>query len=224
MVGPGPNGETPNWATNMQTWTQTRKQAVDSTLNTVMDGKFGGPDGFGSLDAALIEFGVSEKRPIVLFQPPNYNPNVPVQTSMVTGGNAFVNVYDSWFTRSDKEELLGHEMAHYWDFAHNDKLDQEMKGWINWGTEATDYGTFSDDEDFAEAVTVYFWNNYKNEGKNREWTDDDWAGLNNYSWTSGPDQLMLDASTNQPSQTGTIPVYDRYDWLECKFTNNNCKP
>jgi len=237
MVGPGPNGETPSWTPDIQTWTQTNKQAADSTLNTIMNGKFGGSDGFGNLNAALVKFGVSEDRPIVLFQRPNYSPDVPLNTATIDG-NAFINVFDSWFTQSDKEALLGHEMTHYWDITtHNDVLDQDMKNWINWGNTATKYGTHSDDEDLAEAVTVYFWNNYRGgEGTTREWTDDAWAGLalaNQPQYGGrGKDGLVLAPNyTSFPlednqrlAKTGTQRVYDRYDWLECEFSNSDCKP
>jgi hypothetical protein len=101
-----------------------------------------------------------------------------------------------------------------------------MLGWKNWGVAATVYGAncgcaVQDKEDFAEAVMVYF---YPNLDEDRLWTDDIGAVFTWYPWLTGPDQLMLDEDTLQPSQTGTVQVYDRYDWLECRFTGNCLKP
>ncbi len=196
--------------------------------------KFGGSDGFGNLDTALTEFRVSEKRPIVLVQQPNSNPNKPAAVAFLPScGNAFVRIYNSWFNEPEKEMLLGHEMAHYWDIAQNDTLGQEMTKWVNWGDTAKDYGTRSDREDFAGAVEVYFW---PQGDENREWTDDDWAGLalaNDPAYGGrGKDGLRLAPNyqsfplndNNRLSATGTGRVYDRYDYLECKFSGTDCKP
>jgi len=72
LVGPGPSGQTLPDQADMQTWTEDRKQQIDQTLHAVMRDKFGGPNGFGSLEVALVEFNISKSRPIVLIQQPNY--------------------------------------------------------------------------------------------------------------------------------------------------------
>jgi hypothetical protein len=95
------------------------------------------------------------------------NPNVPASC-----GRPNLTIFDQWTTLNSplQEALLGHEMAHYWDQVNGYDLTREMRGWKNWGDTATDRGTATDGEDIAEAVKVYFWNQY-DEG--RLWTDDD---------------------------------------------------
>ena len=91
---------------------------------------------------------------------------------------------------------------------------------MNWGIPAKDYGNASLGNDFATAIQVYFHFAPPDEEPDREWTDDDGAGrirAQNDFGATGPDQLKLDATTMQPSATGTIPVKDRYDFLQCKF-------
>jgi len=218
FVDPPSGGQHPTHP-QAQTWSSSDKQTVEPALTDVINNKFGGPTGFGGLNTTLTEFGVSANNPIRLFrEPAGGNPNVAASAARPD-----VTVFNHWFSCGSplQEALLGHEMTHYWDQAYGYALTTEMKSWVNWGDTATDRGSHTNLEDIAEAVRVYFWNQY-DEG--HEWTDDDWAGLNNYPWTSGPDQLMLDATTHQPSQTGTIQVYDRYDWLECRFTGNCLKP
>jgi len=117
---------------------------------------------------------------------------------------------------------MGHEMTHYWNDAHGHGLEAEMVGWINWGDTATDYGSTNNSEDLAEAVRLYFWPQYDaNEVPPRLWTDDMGAGLAMATdprfGGRGRDGLMLDFATWEPSATGTIPVRDRYDWLQKKF-------
>lgn len=93
-----------------------------------------------------------------------------------------------------------------------------MRDWINWGTTATGYGIGNPREEFAEAVVVYF---LEDRDEDREWTDDWSAGFRRAQrdfGATGPDQLMLDANTQQPSATGTIQVQDRYDFLQLQFT------
>ncbi|MCP4539892.1 MAG: hypothetical protein GY832_22360 [Chloroflexi bacterium] len=207
-----------------QTWSDKEKRLVLNALNTVVEDKFGGLDGFGDPGVALSELGVSVSNPIRLFREPvsSYGDEVAADSARPN-----ITVFDHWFTLGTfrQRATLGHEMTHYWDHAHGYELRTQMLNWITreWGEEATGYAadSGSDGEDLAEAVKIYFWNQYD---ENRAWTDDWGRGLDRYPWTSGADQLMLDASTNQPSQTGTIQVYDRYDWLQCRFTGNCLKP
>lgn len=230
FVDPLPGGTHPVWS-QAQTWSNTDKQIVEPALTDVIVSQFGGSIGFGSMTQALTEFGVSTNNPIRVFRTPTPAPDRARAT------NPDILVYQGWIDLSGDPILqrasLGHEMAHYWDQEYGHGLTTEMKGWINWGKTATDRGTHTQYEDIAEAVRVYFWNQY-DEG--REWTDDDWAGLALANLPQyggrGKDGLRLASNyTSFPlddnrrlSATGTQRVYDRYDWLECKFTNIECKP
>ena len=223
FVDPPSGGQHPTHP-QAQTWSSNDKQTVEPVLTDVINNKFGGPTGFGGLNTVLTEFGVSANNPIRLFRKPiGSNPYAAASV-----GRPNVTIFDHWFSggSSLQEALLGHEMAHYWDQSYGYALTTEMGGWINWGTTATDRGSHAPVEDIAEAVRVYFWNQY-DEG--REWTDDIEAGLAlaNDARYGGrgrdglrldPGQLQLPTDQRQPSATGTIQVQDRYDWLEMKFT------
>ena len=119
-------------------------------------------------------------------------------------------------------------MAHYWDAAQDGTPSAGMQDWINWGKPATPRGVADGDEDFPEALRLYFWPQYDNDHR-LLWTDDmgsglDLANLSEYGgrgqdglWLT-PDQLRLRIESRWPSKAGTIPVKDRYDFLEWTFT------
>jgi len=219
-----------------QTWTSTDKQMLEPALTDVIDSNFGGPAGFGSLNAALAQFGVSPASPIRVFREPVSSADPDARAG---AANPDLIVWQSWVDLGGdptlQRAILTHEMTHYWDQEHSDGLTAEMKGWINWGVEATDRGTHTQYEDIAEAVRIYFWPDYYEE---RLWTDDvivtgagvmkqgvDASGtrygatFRQYGWLTGSDQLKLDTS-GTPSKTGAVQACDRYDYLECKFTGN----
>jgi hypothetical protein len=214
-------------------WKEEEKQIVKAALSDTINNKFGGSTGFGSLDAALAEFGVSVNNPIKLERESVYSSRNPY--AVASARRPYITVYDYWFDVGSpvQETSLCHEVAHFWDQAHNDVLSTEMKSWINWGDTASDWGSYDSQEDLAEAVRVYFWPQY-DEG--RLWTDDEMitndgmivqgivadgtregGTFKQYDWLTGSDQLMLDEN-GVPSKTGTIQVQDRYDWLQMKFT------
>jgi len=229
FVGPTAGNQLAEYP-NALTWTANDKQVVERALTDVISNKFGGPRGFGSLAGALTAFGVSARDPIVLVRERvcNVGPDVPAAECRpyLYVYDHFFDVINAWPGEPVGEATLTHEMAHYWDKAQGNTLRTEMQQWINWGKTATHYAEGKGaGEDFAEAVRMYFWAPVLprlEEG--REWTDDDWAGRNNYPWTTGPDQLMmtedqlqLPVGDRRPSRDGTIQVQDRYDWLQMKF-------
>jgi hypothetical protein len=230
FVGPTAGNQLPEYPEAV-TWDPAERQVVEVALTDAVNNKFGGPAGFGSLDAALTEFGVSTDNPIVLVRRPE-EPGVPNATAAAC--KPYVYVYNPYFGRTPDAQAstCSHEMAHYWDDAHNRELNREMKDWINWGDTATAPAT-NDREDLAYAVQTYFW---PQEDKNREWTDDMGAGLvlaNDPAYGGrGLDGLRLAPNyrdfpvddNRRLSATGTEQVYDRYDYLECRFTGSCLKP
>jgi len=229
FVGPTAGHSLPEYPPAI-TWTTTDIQVVEPVLTTVIDDKFGGSKGFGSLNAALTEFGVSTDNPIVLVRRVE-DPANPGSGSPAAACKPYVYVHDAFFTCSQdwQHATLGHEMAHYWDGEHGWGLQNEMREWINWGDTATDYRPNVAKEDFAEAVKVYFWNQYD---QGREWTDDMETGLalsNDPQYgVGGRDGLRLAPdyesfplnSLRRLSGVGTKRVKDRDDYLEWKFTGS----
>ena len=201
-------------------WTSDEMSIVGTTFTDVIVNSYGSQTGFGSWSMALTQFGVSTSSPIQLIRETE---SAPGDTdTRARADRPYIRVYDPWFIMGAdvRRSNMVHEMAHYWDQANDHRLSSGMKSWVNWGQTAKDWGTRNDLEDWASAVEVYFWFERPIE-EGREWTDDNGAGLiramNDYGAT-GPDQLMLDATTLQASATGTIPVQDRYDFLQWKFT------
>ncbi len=210
-----------------QTWTSADRQMLESALTDVIDSNFGGPASFGSLNAALAQFGVSSTSPIRVFREAVSSTGPDARAGVA---NPDLIVWQSWFDLGGdptlQRALLTHEMAHYWDQEHGNALATEMGNWINWGDTATHYAsTNPTSEDLPEAVRLYFYPQY-DEG--REWTDDMGRGLDmaNDPRYGGrgrdglkldPGQLELPVNQRLPSADGTIQVQDRYDWLQMKF-------
>lgn len=204
------------------TWTDNDKDTVRTAMTEAVDNKYGGPDGFGGGAATVwAKFGVTPNNPIILVREADGGNSHMIAT------RPWIHVYNPFFTEASilQAANMTHELAHYWDQESDYGITKEMKGtdgkkgWVNWGATATDYGASSDIEDFPEAVRIYFyWNDYV---EPRKWTDDKGLGFTDVAakfGATGPDQLMLDATTMQPSATGTIQVQDRYDFVQWKLT------
>ncbi len=206
-------------------------------LTEVINNYFGTSNGFGDKDKALAAFGVSANTPIVLIRQPIGPSGSGSQAAMSVAGSAsYIKVFNDWFGADEinKKATLGHELAHYWDYAQGNTLDADMQSWINWGDTATEYArTRYDVDDLADAVYVYFWNDY-DEGY--LWTDDikkgktlaelpEWGGRGRDGLRLKPNYADFSlVGTDRLDANGTDRVYDRYDWLECKFANRDCKP
>jgi hypothetical protein len=213
------------------TWSSNDKQKIETDLTDAIENVFGGTGspnanppigvGFGSLPATLTNLGVSEQNPIIVVRRVN-EPNDPGSGSPAAAFKPWVYVHNAYFSSDAgwQKRSLVHEIAHYWDDANGQGLSKDMSQWINWGDTPTDYQTGNPREVFAETTTVYFLSQYRD--KTREWTDDFGAGfdLAKRNGATGPDQLMLDMNTKQPSATGTEEAKDRYDFLQWKFTGN----
>lgn len=232
FIGPTAGNKLPEYPEAMA-WDAAERQVVETIMTDAINGKYAGPTGFGSLGTALAEFGVSTDTPVVIVR--KAAGSTPREAAACC--RPYVYVYDKFFDFNGdpviQTMMVTHEMAHYWDHAHNDELNKEMREWINWGETAASGVSDRPNEDFAETVRIYFW---QHDDQNREWTDDIGAGLtlaNDPQYgVGGADGLRL-ASNYQDfplddnrrlSGSGTERVYDRYDWLECRFTKTDCKP
>jgi hypothetical protein len=200
--------------------------------------------GFGSLSKVLGELDFSTENPLMLVRE-SAHPTGSAVTAAVAC-RRYIVLYDYYFDRHpweyegkkaeiktyDQESFLGHELAHRWDEVRG---GNEMSLWINWGETATERGTVNTKEDFAEAVRLYLWRRW-DETQNRTWTDDLGEGLvlaNKPKYGGrGKDGLMLDQEAmwlpiekRMPSTRGGVyQVYDRYDFVEYKFTGSCITP
>ncbi len=222
-IDDGPVTGTMRWLDSNQ------MRTIENGMKIVMEDKFGGSDGFGNFDKALIELGVSPDDPIKLYRQHRHP-----EGAQASAGKPRVTIFDSFFEPPAADSfdlqasLLGHEMAHYWEQAEKARgngklLSNEMAEWINWGDTPTNYNT-DEGENFAEAVRMYFWP--KLDIYNLRWTDDDgagktWAdkeGVSKDELRLHPDQLKLpNIADRRAYGTGPIPVQDRHDWLEMTF-------
>jgi hypothetical protein len=213
----------------LKRWTVNQKNTFTTAMETAFD-EFASEKGFGSINKALAAFGVSSGNPIRLARRDvSFNPNNPGSPAAVLKPVMFV--FDPFFSTGHQAEILTHEMAHLWDQSNNHSLSGGMVGqgftkgkWVNWGVPARSTYQWGPDackecEDFATAVTGYFWPTYVEPG--RKWTDDTVDGMSLHNLKK-PDQLkMLESELDKvligqrdPHPDGTVQVKDRYDYVQ----------
>ncbi|MEJ5312690.1 MAG: hypothetical protein WHX52_23240, partial [Anaerolineae bacterium] len=222
-------------------WEKADMDIVETAMQTAMD-KYTSVAGFG--DSAWEKLGIASA-PLYILRSSKHSSNPRAKAAQGGIGSWFF-IFNSFFEpekfgkAEPPEVILTHELAHQWDYVNQWQLNQEMWMWINWGDTPSSRAN-NKREEFAYAVTFYFW---PEQDEHRSWTDDFGGGLVSYAVSERyggrgrdglrirTDELLKDPiASREPAEMDdaynfdiTEPVYDRYDWLECKFTSQNCKP
>lgn len=230
FVGPESGKTIPHYPQALP-WSDEERLKVTVALISVLENTYAGPSGFGDIATTLSKFGVSATNPIILL-----HENGDYQAA---AKRPYVYIADAFFAESrtarEFDYTITHELAHLWDEAEGFYVrSEEMRRWVNWGEPATTYGETNRMEDLAEAVVAYFWPEYQvSETAERFWTDDvDGKAWDVYPWANGrADQLRMDKGQEwrrkekrEASETGTIQVQDRYDFLQLQFTGTWLTP
>ena len=222
-------------------WEKADMNLVEAAMQTAME-KYTSAAGFG--DSAWEKLGIASD-PLYILRS-SKDPSSPRAKAAQGLIGSWFFIFNPFFEPQElgrlepPEVILTHELAHQWDYVNQWQLNQEMWLWINWGEEPSSKAIGDRREEFAYAVTYYFW---PGQDENRFWTDDFGSGLMIYANSEEyggrgrdglrirQDELTKPISKREPARIPdandfsiTDPVYDRYDWLECKFTGQNCKP
>jgi len=228
---------------NFQRWEQADMNVVETAMQAAME-KYTSAAGFG--DSAWEQLGIAND-PLYILRSSKNSSNPYSKAAQGLVGSWFF-IFNPFFEPEEfgkaepPEVILTHELAHQWDYVNQWQLNLEMWMWINWGEEPSWKAIGKTEEEFAYAVTYYFW---PERDEKRFWTDDLGSGLMALANSEvyggrGRDGLRIRIdellkpiaiADRQPAMGDdannfriTEPVYDRYDWLECKFTGQNCKP
>lgn len=196
---------------------QNQIDTTDTALARALYDKFGGWMGFGSKGVALAELGISVQEPMFLLHVPHINdPTLPEDVRVPAATlRPLLFIYDDFLFDGDADRQaanLTHELAHYWDQAQGYRFTAELTAWVQAhpgeGTAATNYGaTGGPSEDFAEAVTVYFWPQYENPDPKTAWTDN-----------AGRGKRLREAGMLPPPGLVPFPwLFDRHDYLRTLF-------